>query len=89
MGRWFFSWLFGRVDRPDLRAARIVDVADGARHLELLVRKVSAMNELGGFDTSFTDHDGNWARQLEIMVETKRRLDSLELRVELLEKWGA
>lgn len=41
-------------------------------------KKVKLMRELGGFDTTFNDDDGNWVRHFEVMLELRRRIEALE-----------
>ena len=41
-------------------------------------KQIAYLHELGGFDTFFNNNEKNWARQAEILVEHKRRLDAIE-----------
>lgn len=47
-------------------------------------KQIQYLHELGGFDTFFENDDQNWARQAELLVEFKRRLDAIEAKLEKL-----
>lgn len=49
---------------------------------ELERRQVVALHELGGFDTAFSNGAHNWARQAELLLDFKRRIEALEQRAE-------
>lgn len=56
----------------------IVDRLHEQVRAALEARQIAYLSELGGFDTSFDNAPQNWMRQAEILVEHKRRLDTIE-----------
>lgn len=56
----------------------IVDRSHEQERAALQDKQIAYLHELGGFDTFFNNNEQNWARQAEILVEHKRRLDAIE-----------
>jgi hypothetical protein len=72
-----FNW-FRRDQTPRLV---IVDYALEQERAAMQNKQIAYLHELGGFDTFFNNNEQNWARQAEILVEHKRRLDAIEAKL--------